>query len=100
MPTTFVPKVSFLGFPSGKHREPVKFKKGQESIPVPEEFVQFMREKGLVADPRDFERPPPVVARTRPKRALKAPAAAVARRLAAAVVPKKRRSGKTTKRQP
>lgn len=42
---TFVPSAHFTGYPFGK---PVEFRTGQESIPVPDEYVQLMREKGYV----------------------------------------------------
>lgn len=43
---TFQPAEHFFGYPFGKV---VEFKVGVESIPVPAEFVQLMREKGHVA---------------------------------------------------
>ena len=46
---TFVPAVSFTGYPDGK--TPVRFIAGAESAPVPAEFAQLMREKGLVSIP-------------------------------------------------
>jgi hypothetical protein len=46
---TFVPAVSFTGYPDGK--TPVQFFAGVESAPVPAEFAQLMREKGLVSIP-------------------------------------------------
>lgn len=41
---TFVPAVTFTGYPDGK--TPVLFNADVESQPVPEEFVQMLREKG------------------------------------------------------
>ena len=46
---TFIPAVTFTGFPDDRPRG-VKFFAGVESIPVPPEFVALMREKKLVAD--------------------------------------------------
>lgn len=46
---TIVPAVSFTGYPDGK--TPVHFIAGVESAPVPAEFAQLMREKGLVSIP-------------------------------------------------
>lgn len=46
---TFVPAVSFTGYPDGK--TPVQFIAGVESAPVSAEFAQLMREKGLVSTP-------------------------------------------------
>jgi hypothetical protein len=46
--TTFIPRVSFTGFPDGV--TPVQFMAGVESIPVAPDFAQLMRDKGLVAD--------------------------------------------------
>lgn len=45
---TFIPAVSFTGYPSGK--APVEFVAGVESIPVSPAYAQLMRDKGLVAD--------------------------------------------------
>lgn len=45
---TFIPAVSFTGYPKGK--TPVEFKAGVESIPVSPAYAQLMRDKGLVAD--------------------------------------------------
>lgn len=42
---TFVPDVSFTGFPDG---EKTKFTAGEKSAPLPAAFVEKMREKGLV----------------------------------------------------
>lgn len=74
---TFVPSAHFTGFPFG---EPVEFRKGKESIPVPDEFLALMREKGLVD----------LTAR-RPPTTIPAPQPAVAKKIAAAT---KRRTGK------
>lgn len=62
---TFVPAAHFTGFPFGK---PVEFRKGKESIPVPEEFVQLMRDKGYVdltarREPTTIPGPQPAVAK-------------------------------------
>ncbi|MCD2183337.1 hypothetical protein [Rhizobium sp. GN54] len=46
---TFVPAVSFTGYPDGK--TPVQFIAGVESVPVPAGFAQLMRDKGLVSIP-------------------------------------------------
>lgn len=46
--TTFIPSVSFLGYPDGATE--VHFPAGVESAPVPPEFVTLMLAKGLVAD--------------------------------------------------
>ncbi|MUZ53025.1 hypothetical protein GOZ97_07405 [Agrobacterium vitis] len=45
---TFVPAVSFLGYPDGSTE--VHFVAGVESAPVTAEFATLMRAKGLVAD--------------------------------------------------
>lgn len=50
---TFIPAVSFTGYPDGK--TPVQFIAGVESAPVPAEFAQLMRDKGLVADAKTTE---------------------------------------------
>ncbi len=44
---TFVPAVSFIGYPDGK--TPVQFIAGVECAPVPAEFAQLMRAKGLIS---------------------------------------------------
>lgn len=44
---TFIPAVTFDGYPDGKTK--VTFRAGVESIPVPAEYAQLMRDKGLVA---------------------------------------------------
>lgn len=44
---TFVPAVTFDGYPDGRTK--VTFRAGVESIPVPPEFAQLMRAKGLGA---------------------------------------------------
>ena len=94
--TTFLPGVTFTGFPDGDHRKPVLFKAGVESIPVSEEYAQLMREKGLVATDADakFLRASAQVPRE-PKR-IDPPKAAVSRKIAAAT--KSRRSGKAVGR--
>jgi hypothetical protein len=93
---TFLPAVTFTGFPSGDHRHPVLFKMGIESIPVSEEYAQLMRDKGLVATDADarFLRASAQVPRE-PKR-IDPPKAAVSRKIAAAT--KTRRSGKAVGR--
>jgi hypothetical protein len=78
---TFVPKVTFTGYPVDD-RTPVVFVKKRESIEVSDAFVQLMRAKGLVADP-------PGDGETRPRRVLTAPAPAVAKKIATAA-PKRR----------
>ncbi|TWD58089.1 hypothetical protein FB480_101844 [Agrobacterium vitis] len=45
---TFIPSVSFRGYPDGITE--VHFKAGVESAPVPPKFAALMRVKGLVAD--------------------------------------------------
>jgi hypothetical protein len=45
---TFIPAVSFTGYPKGKTA--VEFVAGVESIPVSPAYAQLMRDKGLVAD--------------------------------------------------
>lgn len=44
---TFVPSVSFTGYPDDVH--PVEFKAGVESIPVSPQFARLIRAKGLAA---------------------------------------------------
>lgn len=44
---SFVPALSFTGYPDGK--TPVQFTAGIESVPVPSDFAQLMRDKGHVA---------------------------------------------------
>ncbi len=44
---TFVPAVSFTGYPDGEKE--VHFVAGQESAPVPAEFIALVRSKGLIA---------------------------------------------------
>ena len=79
---TFVPKVTFTGYPVDD-RTPVVFVKKRESIEVSDAFAQLMRAKGLVADPPDDN------TETRPRQVLKAPAPAVAKKIATAA-PKRR----------
>lgn len=43
---TFKPAFGFVGYPFGT---PVQFSEGIESIPVPEDYAQLMRDKGHVA---------------------------------------------------
>jgi hypothetical protein len=94
--TTFLPAVNFTGFPDGNHRNPVRFKVGVESVPVPEAFAQLVREKGLVATDADakFLRASAQVPRE-PTR-IDPPKAAVSRKIAAAT--KSRRTGKAVGR--
>ncbi|WP_432344687.1 hypothetical protein WMC41_15935 [Shinella yambaruensis] len=44
---TFVPAVSFTGYPDGK--TPVEFQAGVESVPVPAAYAALIRSKGLLA---------------------------------------------------
>ncbi|HBF30861.1 hypothetical protein [Rhizobium sp.] len=46
--TTFVPSISFRGYPDGITE--VHFSAGVESAPVSPEFAALMRAKGLVSD--------------------------------------------------
>lgn len=46
---TFVPAVSFTGYPDEK--TPVEFQAGVESVPVPAAYAALIREKGLVSLP-------------------------------------------------
>lgn len=46
--STFVPAVSFTGYPDGE--TPVYFKAGARSAPVPVTFINLMERKGLVAE--------------------------------------------------
>jgi hypothetical protein len=91
---TFLPAVTFTGFPDGDHRNPVLFKAGVESAPVPEEYAQLMRDKGLVATEADAKFLRVQVPRE-PTR-IDPPKAAVSRKIAAAT--KSRRSGRTAGR--
>lgn len=43
---TFVPAKSFTGYPDGN--TPVRFLAGVESVPVPSDYLDMLREKGLV----------------------------------------------------
>ncbi len=43
---TFTPAVDFTGYPFG---EKVDFRAGVESSPVPAEYVDLIREKGMLA---------------------------------------------------
>jgi hypothetical protein len=86
---TFLPAVTFTGFPDGNHRHPVLFKAGVESVPVPEAFAQLMRDKGLVATEADAKFLRVQVPRE-PTR-IDPPKAAVSRKIAAAT--KSRRTG-------
>lgn len=45
---TFVPSVSFTGYPDGVSA--VEFKAGVESPPVSPEYAELIRAKGFVAD--------------------------------------------------
>lgn len=45
--STFVPDVSFTGYPDGIE---TKFTAGEESAPMPAEFIELMRTKGLVRE--------------------------------------------------
>jgi hypothetical protein len=49
---TFIPAASFTGYvePYDVNPAGIVFTKGVESIPVPKDFVDLMREKNLVAD--------------------------------------------------
>jgi hypothetical protein len=51
---TFIPSANFRGYPfphaKMREREGTNFIKNQKSIPVPQAFVDLMRDKGLVAD--------------------------------------------------
>jgi hypothetical protein len=44
-PITFVPAISFTGYPRGKK---TKFTAGEESAPVPAGFLEMVRTKGFV----------------------------------------------------
>ncbi len=83
---TFVPAVDFLGFPEGSGRRGVKFKAGQESIPVSREFAQLMRDKGLVSN----------LAPQRERKTIDPPKPAASKKIAAAMKP--RRTGKPARR--
>jgi hypothetical protein len=45
---TFVPDVSFTGFPNDIR---TKFTAGVESAPIPADYLDLLREKGLVREP-------------------------------------------------
>jgi hypothetical protein len=47
---TFVPAETFDGYPFDPKGAPVKFVAGQESIPVPSDYVEMLKQKNLVAD--------------------------------------------------
>ena len=49
---TFVPAITFTGYPQPykTNRKGALFQAEVESEPVPQSFVDLMREKGLVAD--------------------------------------------------
>ncbi len=89
---TFLPAVTFTGFPDDNHRNPVVFTAGVESVPVPEAFANLMLEKGLVATEAEarFLKVP-----REPKR-IDPPKAAVSKKIAAAT--KSRRSGQAAGR--
>jgi hypothetical protein len=42
----FIPEVSFTGYPDGKTK--TKFTAGTKSAPVPADYLELLREKGLV----------------------------------------------------
>jgi len=46
---TFVPAVSFTGFPDDVK---TKFTAGVESAPIPADYLELLREKGLVDEKR------------------------------------------------
>jgi len=48
---TFIPAESFEGYPFDPKGSAVIFMKGQESIPVPADYVALLRDKDLVAKP-------------------------------------------------
>ena len=45
---TFIPKVTFTGYPDGVAE--VFFEAGKESAPVSPDYLLLLKEKGLVAD--------------------------------------------------
>lgn len=92
--TTFIPAVTFTGFPDGDHKNPVLFIAGVESVEVSAEYADLMREKDLVARPGD-PRLLGVAVKREPK-SIDPPKAAVSRKIAAAT--KSRRSGKAVGR--
>ncbi len=46
---TFIPAISFLGYPDGVEAGPVDFVAGVESRLVTEDYLDLMKSKGLVA---------------------------------------------------
>lgn len=46
---TFIPAISFMGYPDGVNAAPVDFVAGAESRPVTADYLDLMKSKGLVA---------------------------------------------------
>lgn len=46
---TFIPAISFMGYPDGVEAAPVDFVAGVESRPVTADYLYLMKSKGLVA---------------------------------------------------
>jgi hypothetical protein len=81
--STFMPAKSFVGFPDGNHKNPMRFVEGVESVQVPEAFARLMHEKGLAT-----------LAPRKPTH-IDPPTAATSKKFAAAT--KTRRSGKSSR---
>lgn len=81
--TTFIPAISFTGYPDGNHKNPVRFVEGVESVDVPEAYARLMHEKGLATL---VPRKPTTI---------DPPTAATSKKIAAAT--KTRRSGKSSR---
>lgn len=47
---TCVPLVTFDGYPFDPTGSPVRFSAGRESIPVPADYIDLLKSKGLVSD--------------------------------------------------
>ncbi len=92
----FIPAQTFIGFPDGNHKKPVKFKTGVESEDVTEEFAQLMRDKGLVATEADAKFLKASAQTPRKTKRINPPKAAVSKKIAAAT--KSRRPGRATGR--
>lgn len=88
--TTFIPAVTFTGYPDNDHKNPVVFTAGVESVDVSDEYAEIIREKGLIAKPGDA-RLLGVTVKREPK-SIDPPKAAVSKKIAAAT--KSRRPGK------